>query len=120
MKGTILVVDDTASMREIVNLTLAEAGYNVLLATDGNDALSKLDGRSIDLIITDLNMPNMDGIELIKQIRSSEGYSFAPILLFSTESSESKKKALDAGATGMLEKPIVKEQMLKSVRRIVR
>jgi len=120
MKKTILIVDDTASMREILRLMLTEAGYDVLMAVDGTEALTRLDGRTIDLIITDLNMPNMDGFELIRRIRASSDYNFAPILLFSTESAESKRKALEYGATGMIEKPVAKDQMIKSVKRLVR
>ena len=120
MKKTVLLVDDTASIRSLVSATLEEAGYRVLAGVDGVDGLRHLDGQPIDLVITDLNMPNMDGIELIRQIRVHNGYPHIPILLFSTESAEVKQKAREAGATGMIEKPMMKENMLVQVRRLVR
>jgi len=120
MKKTVLLVDDTSSIRDLVKITLEEAGYAVLPAVDGLDGLKHLDGKPIHLVITDLNMPNMDGIEFIRNIRSMRDYLHTPILLFSTESAEVKKRAREAGATGMIEKPMMKEEMLTHVKRLAR
>lgn len=120
MKKTILMVDDTASMRALVSLALEEAGYDVLTAADGQEGLVRLNGQSVHLVITDLNMPVMNGIEFIRRIREQEEYKHMPILLFSTESMETKQQAKDAGATGMLEKPMAKEKMLTHIRRLIR
>jgi two-component system chemotaxis response regulator CheY len=78
MAHTLLIVDDSASMRQMVSFTLRDAGYDVIAATNGKDALSKLDGAKIAMVITDLNMPEMDGIELIKQLRGKAGFKFTP------------------------------------------
>jgi len=121
MSKTILIVDDSESIREVVNATLENAGYNVLMGVDGIDALKHLDGQDISLVISDLNMPNKDGIELIKDIRAEEVYQFVPILLLTTESqSEKKMEAKAAGATGWIVKPFVQEKLLSTVRKVMR
>lgn len=94
MSNTIMTVDDSASVRQMVSLTLKDAGYSVIEACDGADALTKLTGQ-IDLIITDLNMPNMDGIELIKAVRATANYKFVPIVMLTTESQAGKKKKVN-------------------------
>ncbi len=121
MERTILIVDDSESIREVVIFTLENAGYNVLHAVDGVDALTYLDGRKLDLIITDLHMPRMDGIGLIKETRKIEAYKFTPILYLTTESQQSMKMAAkNAGATGWIVKPFMPEKLITAIGRIVK
>lgn len=120
MSNTIMTVDDSASVRQMVSLTLKDAGYTVIEACDGKDALSKLAGQ-VDLIITDLNMPNMDGIELIRSVRGTAQYKFVPIVMLTTESQASKKQeGKDAGATGWIVKPFKPEQLLAVAKKLLR
>ncbi len=115
MSKTILIVDDSESIREVVTATLENVGYKVIAAVDGVDALQYANGTHLDLVITDLNMPNKDGIELIKDVRAQETYKFTPILLLTTESQADKKKeAKEAGATGWIVKPFVQEKLLRT------
>ena len=119
MSKVILTVDDSASVRMMVKFTLAEAGYTVLEATDGNDALAKLSSK-VNLVLTDLNMPNMDGLGLIRSIRANPSYKGLPIIMLTTESQDSSKQAgRAAGATGWIVKPFTKPQMLAVVKRIL-
>src|SRR5260370_41613089 len=119
MGKVILTVDDSASVRQMVAFTLRAAGNEVVEAIHGGDALRKLSGK-IDLVITDLNMPTMDGIELIKQIRTSSAHKYVPILVLSTESQPAKKQeAKTAGATGWIVKPFRSEQLLAVVQRVL-
>lgn len=121
MSKSILIIDDSESIRELVALTLESSGYKVDKALDGLDALRFLDGREINLVITDLNMPNMDGIELIKEVRKKDGYSTVPILMLTTESQAAKKEqAKSAGATGWIVKPFVQEKLLEVVKKVIR
>lgn len=121
MSKNILIVDDSESIRELVSLTLETAGYKVDKGVDGVDALTYLDGREINLIISDLNMPNMDGVELIKQVRNHSNYSTIPILMLTTESQQTKKEeAKAAGATGWMTKPFVQEKLLEIVKKVLR
>ena len=121
MQKTILIADDSSSVRDLVSLTLEAAGYNVLSGVDGQDALKHLNGEEIHLVITDLHMPNMDGISLIREIRGKEKYLFTPILLLTTESSSSRKQeAKEAGATGWIIKPFVQEKLLDIVQKVIR
>ena len=121
MQKTILIADDSSSVRDLVSLTLEAAGYNVLSGIDGQDALKHLNGTEIHLVITDLHMPNMDGISLIKEIRGKEKYLFTPILLLTTESSSSRKQeAKEAGATGWIIKPFAQEKLLEVVQKVIR
>lgn len=121
MSKTILIADDSESIREVVSLTLKNAGYEVLIGTDGADALNYFDGRTIDLVVTDLNMPNMDGITLIKEVRGKDQYQFTPILLLTTESQASKKQeAKEAGATGWIVKPFVQDKLLAVIKKVMR
>jgi two-component system, chemotaxis family, chemotaxis protein CheY len=118
---TILIADDSESIRELVELTLKSAGYNVLKSVDGDDALSHLNGQTIHLVITDLNMPKRDGISLIKEIRSREAYTTVPVLFLTTESQASKKdEAKAAGATGWIVKPFVQEKLIGVVQKVIR
>jgi two-component system, chemotaxis family, chemotaxis protein CheY len=121
MEKTILIVDDSESIREVVNFTLENEGYNVLIGNDGKDALKFLDGQNIDLVITDLHMPEMNGIELIKEIRKMESYQRIPILFLTTESQASKKmEAKEAGATGWIIKPFVPAKLLAAINKVIR
>jgi two-component system chemotaxis response regulator CheY len=121
MAKKFLVVDDSASMRQLVSFTIKDAGYEVLVAENGKDALGKLNSGKVDIVITDLNMPDMDGIELIKKLRSMPDYKFAPIVMLTTESQESKKQEGKlAGASGWIVKPFSPEQLLDVVRKFVK
>lgn len=116
-----MIVDDSESIRELVGLTLESAGYEVEKAVDGIDGLSKLDGRTIHLVITDLNMPNMDGIQLIREARKNATYASIPILLLTTESQQPKKEeGKAAGATGWIVKPFAQEKLLEVVKKVIR
>jgi two-component system, chemotaxis family, chemotaxis protein CheY len=117
----VLTVDDSASVRQMVSFTLRTAGYGVTEAIDGRDGSVKAKGQNFDLIITDLNMPNMDGIEMIAAIRKLPGYGFTPILMLTTESQPEKKDAgRKAGATGWIVKPFQAEQLIAVVQKLVR
>jgi two-component system, chemotaxis family, chemotaxis protein CheY len=121
MEKTIVIADDSASVRDLVSFTLETAGYRVLCGIDGTDALKHFNGTSIDLVITDLHMPKLDGINLIKEIRSKNQYQFTPIILLTTESQTSKKQdAKAAGATGWIVKPFVQEKLLEVVQKLVK
>jgi len=121
MAKTILIVDDSDSIREVVRFTLENEGYNVLVGVDGKDALKHLNGQTIDLVITDLHMPEMDGIELIKHIRAMPEYERVPILFLTTESQTSKKmEAKDAGATGWIIKPFVPAKLISAINKVIR
>jgi two-component system chemotaxis response regulator CheY len=118
--ASILAVDDSASMRQMVSFTLKGAGYEVIEAIDGVDALNKAKGRKVDLVVTDVNMPNMDGITLIKQLRALPNYKFTPMLMLTTESSaEKKSQGRAAGATGWIVKPFNPDQLLKTVKKVL-
>ncbi len=121
MGKKILIVDDSESIREVVSFTLENAGHEVQKAVDGDNALEFLDGTTYDLIITDLHMPNKNGIELIREVRKNEAYKFIPILFLTTESQTAKKKeAKEAGATGWIVKPFVPEKLLAAINKVVR
>lgn len=121
MEKRVLIVDDSESIREAVSFTLENANYSVERAVDGLDALEKLKGSSFQLMITDLHMPNMDGINLIKEIRAREEYQFLPILFLTTESQSAKKEeARAAGATGWVVKPFVPEKLVAVVQKLIR
>jgi len=121
MGKTILFVDDSESIREIVQFTLENEGYKVLLGNNGNDALQYLNGESIDLVITDLHMPEMNGIDLIREIRKNPHYQRTPILFLTTESQLSKKEeAKNAGATGWIIKPFVPAKLISAINKVIR
>jgi len=120
MSKTIMTVDDSASVRQMVSLTLKDAGYSVIEACDGKDAMGKLSGP-IDMIVTDLNMPNMDGIEFIRSVRATPQYKFVPIVMLTTESQAGKKEeGKAAGATGWIVKPFKPEQLLAVAKKLLR
>ena len=118
---TILTVDDSASLRQMVSFVLRGAGYEVTEAVDGLDALSKLNGRDLDLVLSDINMPRMDGIELTRKLRAMPQYKFVPIVLLTTESHpEKKQEGKAAGATAWIVKPFNPDQLLAVVKKVVR
>jgi two-component system chemotaxis response regulator CheY len=118
--ATILAVDDSASMRQMVSFTLKGAGYTVVEAVDGMDALSKAKTQSFDCVVTDVNMPNKDGIALIKDLRALPNYKFIPMLMLTTESGMDKKQqGKDAGATGWIVKPFNPDQLLKTIKKVM-
>jgi len=120
MSRTIMTVDDSASIRQMVGFTLKQAGYQVVEAVDGKDALAKLNGPAVHMMLTDLNMPNMDGIELIRHVRASSSSKFIPIVMLTTESQAEKKQAgKEAGATGWIVKPFKPEQLLAVVKKVL-
>lgn len=119
MPKTILAVDDSASVRQVVAFTLRGGGYEVIEAVDGMDALRRLT-RAVDMVITDLNMPNFDGIQLIKAIRAMQEYRCTPIVMLTTESQDSRKQAgKAAGATGWMVKPFRPDQLLTVVKKVI-
>jgi two-component system chemotaxis response regulator CheY len=119
MAKTIMTVDDSASVRQLVTFTLRTAGYEVIEAVDGQDALARLKGP-IHLVITDLNMPRLDGIGLIRGIRGLAAYKYIPVIMLTTESQDSKKQAgKAAGATGWIVKPFSTEQLLAVVKKVL-
>ena len=118
--ASILLVDDSASMREMVSFTLNDAGHEVNEAEDGVEALQFAKGQSVDLVITDVNMPNMDGITLTRELRTLTDYKFTPILILTTETgSDKKKQGKEAGATGWIEKPFDPDSLLTTVNRVL-
>lgn len=120
MAKVIMTADDSASVRQMVAFTLKGAGYEVVEAVDGQDALGKLNGTAVNMLITDLNMPNMDGIELIRQVRGQSQFKFMPIIMLTTESQGSKKQeGRAAGATGWIVKPFKPDQLLAVVAKVL-
>jgi len=121
MGKKILIVDDAASMRGLVAMTLKKSGYEVVEASDGKDALTKLSSvGKVDLIITDLNMPNMDGIELIKTLKTDMKYRFIPVIMLTTESQEAKKEeGRKAGAKAWIVKPFKPDVLVSVVKKII-
>ncbi len=121
MGKTVMIVDDSASMRQLVDYTLKDAGYTVLTAVNGRDAVGKAAGAKVDMVVTDLNMPEMDGLELIRQLRQMPAYKFTPIVMLTTESQDTKKaEGKTAGASGWIVKPFKPEQLLSVVQRFLR
>lgn len=120
MAKTILIVDDSASLRQVVGIALRSAGYDVLEACDGKDALSKLKGQKVHLMITDVNMPNMDGIAFVKAIKQNPTYKFTPIVMLTTESADNKKsEGQAAGAKAWVVKPCKPDQLIGVVQKLV-
>ena len=116
----ILAVDDSASMRQMVSFTLKGAGHDVVEAVDGIDALAKAKGAKFDLVISDVNMPNMDGITLIKELRTLPDFKFTPMLMLTTESTGDKKQqGKAAGATGWIVKPFNPDQLLATIGKVL-
>jgi two-component system chemotaxis response regulator CheY len=121
MSKQILVVDDSESIREVLAFSLKNEGYEVLVAQDGMDALQYFDGRTIDLLLTDYHMPNLNGLELILKVRSMENYKFIPILVLTTENQiDMVKEARESGATGWLMKPFNTQKLLQTLHKVIR
>jgi len=117
----ILVVDDSASIRNMVSFTLKQQSYETVEACDGADGLNKAKGERFDLVITDVNMPVMDGIELCGKLRQLPAFKFTPVLMLTTESStDMKSRGKAAGATGWLVKPFNPEKLLSTIKRVIR
>jgi two-component system chemotaxis response regulator CheY len=120
MGKRILIVDDSASVRQVVGIALKGAGYEVVEAVDGVDALSKLDGSKYHLMISDVNMPRMDGIAFVKEAKKLPAYKFTPIIILTTESEEKKKlEGQAAGAKAWVVKPFQPAQMLAAVSKLI-
>lgn len=120
MAKTILAVDDSASIRQMVAFTLKSAGYEVIEAVDGMDGLEKAKAQNINLILTDQNMPRLDGLALIKSLRASRQHASTPILMLTTESSDTMKaQGRAAGATGWLVKPFDPQRLIDVVRKVI-
>ena len=117
---TIMTVDDSASVRQMVTFTLRDAGYTVIEACDGKDALSKVENQPLNMVLTDLNMPNLDGIGLIRALRANPACKFIPIIMLTTESqAERKQEGQAAGATGWIVKPFKPEQLIAVVKKVL-
>jgi two-component system chemotaxis response regulator CheY len=120
MAKKIMVVDDSASIRQVVGIALRGAGYEVVEACDGKDALSKLNGDKIHLIISDVNMPNMDGITFVKELKQNNRYKFTPVIMLTTEAGKDKMmEGKSAGAKAWVVKPFKPPQMLDAVSKLV-
>jgi len=119
MAKLILIVDDSASMRRVVGISLRSAGYDVIEGCDGKDALSRLTGQKVHLIISDVNMPVMDGIAFLKTVKQMPAYKFTPVIMLTTESAEEKKReGQAAGARAWVVKPFQPEQLVNAVQRL--
>jgi two-component system chemotaxis response regulator CheY len=115
-----MIVDDSASLRQVVGIALKSAGYEVLEGSDGKDALGKLDGRKVHLIISDVNMPNMDGIAFLKEVKKHASYRFTPVIMLTTESQAAKMdEGRAAGAKAWMVKPFQPAQILEAVSKLV-
>ena len=120
MSKTVLIVDDSASLRQVVSLSLKGAGYEVIEACDGRDALGKLGGQKVHLIISDVNMPNMDGIAFVREVKKNPSYKFTPVIMLTTEAGDSKKaEGQAAGAKAWVVKPFQPAQMLAAVSKLI-
>lgn len=120
MSKIILVVDDSASVRQLVGMTLRGAGYTIIEANDGKDGLKKLDGQKINLVISDVNMPNMDGISFVKEMKQNANYKFTPVIMLTTEGADDKKQqGKEAGAKAWIIKPFRPEQLLQTVSMLI-
>lgn len=119
MSKSVLTVDDSKTMREMVSFTLKGAGYQILEAEDGVQGLSVAQGNQVDAIVTDLNMPNMNGIEMIRSLRADPRYASTPILMLTTEGDAAKKiEGKEAGATGWVVKPFQPEKLVEIVKKV--
>jgi two-component system, chemotaxis family, chemotaxis protein CheY len=116
----VLVVDDSVSIRKSIGFVLGQEGYEITEAVDGIDGLAKAKSDRFSLVITDINMPNMDGIELTKNLRQTEGYRFIPIIALTTESQQTKMtEGKAAGATGWIVKPFTSEKLIAVVKKVI-
>ncbi|MFZ5544037.1 MAG: response regulator [Pseudomonadota bacterium] len=115
-----MIVDDSASLRQVVGIALKSAGYDVIEAADGQEALKRLDGRKVHLIVSDVNMPQLDGISMLKQVKTMPAYRFTPVIMLTTEGSDAKKREGQlAGAKAWVVKPFQPAQLLAAVSKLV-
>jgi two-component system chemotaxis response regulator CheY len=120
MAKTVLTVDDSPSIRQMMHLALKDAGYEVRQASDGLEALEFARANTVDLVLTDVNMPRMDGITLVRELRALPSYKLTPMLILTTESAHDKKmQGKEAGATGWLVKPFNPEQLIATISRVI-
>jgi len=120
MAKTIMIVDDSASLRQVVAIALRSSGYDVIEGVDGVDALAKLKGQKVHLIISDVNMPNMDGLTFVTELKKKPEYKFTPVIMLTTEAGEDKKAAGQAaGAKAWIIKPFKPEQMITAVSKLI-
>ena len=120
MAKTIMIIDDSISLRQVVSIALGNAGYEVIEACDGRDALAKLTGQKVHLMVCDVNMPNLDGIGFLKAVRQHPTYKFSPVIMLTTEAGEDKKKeGQAAGARAWVVKPFKPEQLLMAVSKLI-
>ena len=120
MAKTIMIVDDSDTMRQVISTVLTGAGYEVMEGRDGKDALSKLTGQKVHLIVSDVNMPNMDGFTFVSEVKKIPAYRFTPIIMLTTEMAESKKEAgKAAGAKAWMVKPFKPDQLLSAVAKLI-
>jgi two-component system chemotaxis response regulator CheY len=121
MKKKILIADDSASMRQLVSFTLMDAGYSVISANNGRDALSIAETAEVDMVVTDLNMPELDGIGLVRGLRQMPGFRYTPVVMLTTESQKDmKQQGKDAGASGWITKPFTPDSLLRTIRKFLR
>lgn len=120
MNKTILIVDDAASVRAILKSTLEKEGYQIIEAKNGLEATEKLKGQSFDLIVSDVNMPHMDGIQFLTNVRQDIRHRLTPVLILTTESGDMKEAAKKAGATGWINKPFDSEKLIKVLKKVLR
>ncbi len=120
MAKTIMIVDDSVTLRQVVSIALRNAGYDVIEGADGKDALAKLTGQKVHLVISDVNMPNMDGITFVTELKKLPAYKFTPVIMLTTEAGEDKKASGQAaGAKAWVVKPFKPEQMLTAVSKLI-
>ncbi|MDA8225720.1 MAG: response regulator [Betaproteobacteria bacterium] len=120
MAKTIMIVDDSATLRQVVSIALKGAGYDVLEASDGKDALARLTGQKVHLVISDVNMPNMDGLTFVTEMKKLPAYKFTPVIMLTTEAGADKKaQGQAAGAKAWVVKPFQPAQMLAAVSKLV-
>lgn len=120
MAKTIMIVDDSTTLRQVVSIALKGAGYDVIEGVDGKDALAKLTGQKVHLVVSDVNMPNMDGITFVKELKKLPAYKFTPVIMLTTEAGEDKKASGQAaGAKAWVVKPFKPDQMLNAVSKLI-
>lgn len=119
MSKTVMIVDDSGSFRTVVKLALQKAGYEIVEAVDGQDACDKLDGRKLNMIVCDVNMPHMDGLTFLKHLKTTSAYKFTPVIMLTTETQEAKKnEGRAAGARAWITKPFQPSQLVDAVNRL--
>jgi two-component system chemotaxis response regulator CheY len=119
MSKTVMIVDDSGSFRTVVKLALQKAGYETVEAVDGKDAVGKLDGRKLNMIVCDVNMPNMDGLSFLRHLKTTASYKFTPVIMLTTESQEAKKaEGKAAGARAWITKPFQPSQLVEAVNKL--